>query len=175
MAPFLVCVTSGTTYQRSRFPPGPRPPPPPNPPRPPPPPPARGSCGRASLTVNVRPPMSEPLSAVIAACRLGIRGHLHEAKSAGLSRELVRDDPRRSHRAMRRQTNRSTAARSPNRATHRRKSSNPCGVPPLNDDIVLNTRNGEGAGRRRETCGDLGLTSDEIPGQGNIDVAGLTS
>ena len=41
-------------------------------------------------------------------------------------------------------------------------------------DIVLNTRNGEGAGRRRETCGDLGLTSDEIPGQGNIHVAGLT-
>src|SRR4029434_497272 len=40
--------------------------------------------------------------------------------------------------------------------------------------VVLNTRNGEGAGRRRETCGDLGLTSDEIPGQGNIDVAGLT-
>ncbi len=42
------------------------------------------------------------------------------------------------------------------------------------NDIVLNTRNGEGAGRRRETCGDLGLTSDEIRGQGNIDVAGLT-
>ena len=26
----------------------------------------------------------------------------------------------------------------------------------------------EGAGRRREGCGDLGLTSDEILGQGNI-------
>lgn len=30
----------------------------------------------------------------------------------------------------------------------------------------------EGAGRRRNQCGDSGLTSDEIPGQGNI-VAGL--
>jgi len=43
----------------------------------------------------------------------------------------------------------------------------------MNDDIDLNSRNGEGAGRRREGCGDLGLTSDEFPGQGNIDVAGL--
>jgi len=32
---------------------------------------------------------------------------------------------------------------------------------------------GEGAGRRRERCGDLGLTSDEILGQGNIDAADL--
>ena len=31
----------------------------------------------------------------------------------------------------------------------------------------------EGAGRRRERCGDLGLTSDEILGQGNIDAADL--
>src|SRR5690349_11928578 len=44
----------------------------------------------------------------------------------------------------------------------------------FNDDIVLSSRNGEGAGRRRETRGDLGLTSDEIPGQGNIDVPGPT-
>src|SRR5215471_16344447 len=44
-------------YQRSRFPPGPRPPPPRE----------RCSIGFASLTVNERPPMSEPLSAVIAA------------------------------------------------------------------------------------------------------------
>src|SRR6478736_32036 len=59
-------ATSGTllcAYQRSRFPPG-RPPPPPNPP---PPPPERCSIGFASFTVSVRPPMSEPLSAVIAA------------------------------------------------------------------------------------------------------------
>jgi len=31
----------------------------------------------------------------------------------------------------------------------------------------------EGAGRRREGCGDSGLTSDEILGQGNIDAADL--
>ncbi len=31
----------------------------------------------------------------------------------------------------------------------------------------------EGAGRRRETHGDLGLTSDEILEQGNIDSADL--
>src|SRR5947209_9218233 len=31
----------------------------------------------------------------------------------------------------------------------------------------------EGAGRRRERCGDLGLTSGEILGQGNIDAADL--
>jgi len=31
----------------------------------------------------------------------------------------------------------------------------------------------EGAGRRRKECGDLGLTSDEILGQGNIDAADL--
>src|SRR5215813_5738300 len=51
-------------YQRSRLPPPPlRPPPPPNPP-----PPVRGSWGRASFTVNVRPPISAPLRAVMAAC-----------------------------------------------------------------------------------------------------------
>src|SRR5512145_962207 len=32
---------------------------------------------------------------------LGVRGHLYESKSAGLARELVRDNPRRGHRAMR--------------------------------------------------------------------------
>jgi len=31
----------------------------------------------------------------------------------------------------------------------------------------------EGAGRRRERCGDLGLTSGELLEQGNIDAAGL--
>jgi hypothetical protein len=31
----------------------------------------------------------------------------------------------------------------------------------------------EGAGRRRERCGDLGQTSDEILGQDNIDAADL--
>jgi hypothetical protein len=31
----------------------------------------------------------------------------------------------------------------------------------------------EGAGRRREQCGDLGLTSDEILGQGNIETIDL--
>ncbi|WHZ25628.1 MAG: hypothetical protein OJF51_000423 [Nitrospira sp.] len=37
----------------------------------------------------------------------------------------------------------------------------------------MSTRNGEGAGRRRDRCSDLGLTSDKIPGQGNIDIVGL--
>src|SRR5688572_4602225 len=60
--PFSFSI-SFDAYQRSRFPPGPRPPPPPNPP---PPPPERCSIGFASLTVKERPSMSEPLSAVIA-------------------------------------------------------------------------------------------------------------
>src|SRR5690349_23298270 len=33
--------------------------------------------------------------------RLGIRGHFHESKAAGLPGELVRDNPRRSDRPMR--------------------------------------------------------------------------
>src|SRR5581483_3763042 len=57
-------------YQRP--PPRLPPPPPPGPPRrappPPPPPPMRGSCGRASLTVNVRPPSCVPFSALMAFC-----------------------------------------------------------------------------------------------------------
>ena len=40
----------------------------PPPPNPPPPPPVRGSWGRASFTVKVRPPISAPLRAVMAAC-----------------------------------------------------------------------------------------------------------
>ncbi len=50
----LVFRSAVAAYQRSRFPP------PPRPPNPPPPPPERCSIGFASLTVNVRPPMSVP-------------------------------------------------------------------------------------------------------------------
>src|SRR6185295_17771084 len=57
---------SNTDYQRSRLPPPPLRPPPPPPPNPPPP--VRGSWGRASFTVKVRPPISAPLRAVMAAC-----------------------------------------------------------------------------------------------------------
>lgn len=36
-------------------------------------------------------------------------------------------------------------------------------------DIVLDARTEEeGTGRRREQCSDLGLASDQIPGQNNI-------
>ena len=59
----LVVLSEVAAYQRSRR----LPPPPRFPNPPPPPPPERGSCGFASLTVNVRPPMSVPFSAVIAA------------------------------------------------------------------------------------------------------------
>src|SRR6185295_10447945 len=58
-APFTF---SNTDYQRSRLPPPPLRPPP-NPP-----PPVRGSWGRASFTVKVRPPISVPLRAIMAAC-----------------------------------------------------------------------------------------------------------
>jgi len=41
--------------------------------------------------------------------------------------------------------------------------------------VILTCTRGteEGAGRRREGCGDLGLTSDEMLGQDNIDAADL--
>jgi len=39
----------------------------------------------------------------------------------------------------------------------------------LDSDIVLDTRKDEeGTGRRREQGSDLGLASDQIPGQNNI-------
>ena len=50
---FSTIAPDTADYHRSRLPP----PPPPNPPPRPPPPPARGSRGRASLTVSVRPPI----------------------------------------------------------------------------------------------------------------------